>query len=196
MAPLFLRFEMRQVRPALVCAFHRQGSRPWKGRQLGRLEIDLGRLVVEPHILVRDAHRQCNRDIRLDQPELARGDGNARLPGLLLCAAALPLIFRAESWTVFLLAAPLLGLGVGAVTPVSNALIADIASARNLGAAMGVFGTVWDICEAAGPIVAGFLIGRLGYAPTFDLIAVVTALVAIALVALVRDPKGAGRGRR
>jgi MFS family permease len=51
---------------------------------------------------------------------------------------------------------------------VSNALIADIASERNLGVAMGVFGTVWDIGEAAEPIIAGFLIGRLGYAPTFN----------------------------
>src|SRR5204863_3456060 len=50
--------------------------------------------------------------------------------GLLLCATALPLIFRSESLTAFVLAVPLLGLGVGAVTPVTNALIADLASAR------------------------------------------------------------------
>jgi MFS family permease len=125
-------------------------------------------------------------------------DRVGRLPviaaGLLFCAAALLLIFRSDSWTAFLLAAPILGLGVGAVTPVTNALIADIASSRNLGAAMGVFGTVWDIGEAAGPILAGFLIGRLGYASTFDIIAVLTAVVAVALVALVRDPKRADRG--
>ena len=84
--------------------------------------------------------------------------------GLLLCAAALPLIFRSESLTAFVLLAPLLGLGVGAVTPVTNALIADLASTRRLGAAMGVFGTIWDIGEAAGPMIAGFLIGGLGYA--------------------------------
>src|SRR5262249_21706962 len=72
--------------------------------------------------------------------------------GLLLCATALPLIFRSTSLTSFVLAAPVLGLGVGAVTPVTNALIADLASARNLGAAMGVFGTIWDIGEAAGPM--------------------------------------------
>jgi MFS transporter, DHA1 family, multidrug resistance protein len=123
-------------------------------------------------------------------------DGIGRLPviatGLLLCAAALPLVFRGGSWTAFLLAAPVLGLGVGAVTPVTNALIADIAAARNLGAAMGVFGTIWDIGEATGPIIAGFLIGRMGYAPTFDLLAVVTALTAVGLIALVRDPKKAG----
>jgi MFS transporter, DHA1 family, multidrug resistance protein len=109
--------------------------------------------------------------------------------GLLLCAAALPLIFRSESLTVFVLAAPLLGVGVGAVTPVTNALIADLASTRRLGAAMGVFGTIWDIGEAAGPMIAGFLIGDLGYARTFDVLAAVIALVTVGLMALVRDPK-------
>src|SRR5499426_4170179 len=111
--------------------------------------------------------------------------------GLLLCAAALPLIFRSESLIVFVLVAPLLGLGVGAVTPVTNALIADLASTRRLGAAMGVFGTIWDIGEAAGPMIAGFLIGGLGYAATFDVLAAVIALVSVGLMALVRDPKAA-----
>jgi MFS family permease len=109
--------------------------------------------------------------------------------GLLLCAAALPLIFRSESLTAFVLAAPLLGLGAGAVTPVTNALTADLASARGLGAAMGVFGTLFDIGEAAGPMIAGFLIGGLGYAATFDVLAGMTVLVAFGLWAFVRDPK-------
>jgi DHA1 family multidrug resistance protein-like MFS transporter len=114
--------------------------------------------------------------------------------GLLLCAAALPLVFRSESLTAFVLAAPLLGLGVGAVTPVTNALTADVASARGLGAAMGVFGTVLDIGEAAGPMLAGFLIGGLGYASTFDVLAGMIALVAFAVLALVRDPKTVAHG--
>jgi DHA1 family multidrug resistance protein-like MFS transporter len=115
--------------------------------------------------------------------------------GLLFCAAALPLIFRSESLTVFLFVAPLLGLGVGAVTPVTNALIADLSSARRLGAAMGVFGTIWDIGEAAGPMIAGFLIGELGYTATFDVLAAVIALVTVGLMALVRDPKAAAADR-
>src|SRR5437899_7402785 len=45
--------------------------------------------------------------------------------GLLLCAAALPLIFRSESLATFVVVAPLPGLGIAAVTPVTNALIAD-----------------------------------------------------------------------
>lgn len=108
--------------------------------------------------------------------------------GLLLCALALPLIFRSASLATFVLTAPLLGLGVGAVTPVTNALIADLASAKRLGAAMGVFGTIWDIGEAAGPMLAGFLIGGLGYASTFDLLAAMSVAVAIGFVLLVREP--------
>jgi MFS family permease len=75
--------------------------------------------------------------------------------------------------------APLLGLGIAAVTPVTNALIADLASARRLGVAMSVFGTIWHIGEAAGPIVAGFLIVGLGYTSTFDILALVTVAVSI-----------------
>jgi hypothetical protein len=57
---------------------------------------------------------------------------------------------------------------------------------------MGVFGTIWDIGEAAGPIVAGFLIVGLGYASTFDPLALVTVAVSVGVLVLVRDPKIAG----
>jgi MFS family permease len=115
--------------------------------------------------------------------------------GLLLCAAALPLIFRSASIVAFVVAAPVLGLGIAAVTPVTNALIADLAAARRLGAAMGVFGTIWDIGEAAGPIIAGFLIAGLGYASTFDALAVITLAASIGVVVLLRDPKIAAAAR-
>jgi len=114
--------------------------------------------------------------------------------GLLLCAVALPLIFRAESLVALVAFAPLLGLGVGAVTPVTNALVADLVAARRMGAAMGVFGTIWDIGEAAGPIVAGFLIGQLAYAPAFDVIAVATAAATVGFALFISDP-GAQRGK-
>jgi MFS family permease len=109
--------------------------------------------------------------------------------GLLLCAAALPMIFRSEDFVVFVIVAPLLGLGIAAVTPVTNALIADLASARRLGAAMGVFGTIWDIGEASGPIIAGFLIAGLGFASTFDALALVIVAVSIGVILMLQDPK-------
>jgi MFS family permease len=111
--------------------------------------------------------------------------------GLLFCVAALPLIFRSESFTAFALMSALLGIGVGTVTPVTNALIADLASARRLGAAMGVFGTVFDFGEAMGPIMAGFLIGSLGYAATFDILAALTLAATVLLMFVVRAPGAA-----
>ena len=60
---------------------------------------------------------------------------------------------------------------------------------------MGVFGTIWDVGEAAGPMIAGFLIGGLGYAGTFDVLAVITAAVTVGVMALVRDPKSAATKR-
>ena len=109
--------------------------------------------------------------------------------GLLFCVAALPLVFRSETFSTFALVSAVLGVGVGTVTPVTNALIADLASARRLGAAMGVFGTVFDFGEAMGPIVAGFLIGRLGYASTFDVLAAATLAATLVLFFVVRDPR-------
>lgn len=106
--------------------------------------------------------------------------------GLFACAAALPLIFRITSFAGLVAVVPLLGLGIAAVTPATNALIADLVAARRLGTGMGVFGTIWDIGEAAGPILAGILIGRIGYAPAFDVLAAVIAVVAVTFAARVR----------
>ena len=106
--------------------------------------------------------------------------------GLLAAAAALPLIFRATSLAGLLAVVPLLGLGIAAVTPATNALIADLVAARRLGTGMGVFGTIWDIGEAAGPIIAGMLIGQIGYAPAFDVIAAIIAAVALTFAVRVR----------
>jgi MFS transporter, DHA1 family, multidrug resistance protein len=106
--------------------------------------------------------------------------------GLLASAAALLLIFRMTSFAGLVAVVPLLGLGVAAVTPATNALIADLVAVRRLGTGMGVFGTIWDIGEAAGPILAGILIGQIGYAPAFDVIAAIIAVVALAFAARVR----------
>jgi MFS family permease len=106
--------------------------------------------------------------------------------GLFASAAALPLIFRMTSFAGLVSVVPLLGLGVAAVTPATNALIADLVAARRLGTGMGVFGTIWDIGEAAGPILAGILIGQIGYQPAFDVIAVIIVAVAAVFAARIR----------
>ena len=119
------------------------------------------------------------------------GRKSAIVAGLFVCAAALPLVFRAQGLAELLALVPLLGLGVATVTPVTNALIADLVATHRLGAAMGVFGTIWDIGEAAGPIAAGFLVGRFGYASAFDAIAAIMALFAAGFAVLIRTDGGA-----
>jgi len=56
------------------------------------------------------------------------------------------------------------------------------------GSAMGVFGTIWDSGEAAGPILAGFLIASLSYTPAFGLIAAFMAAMALLFLMMVKDP--------
>ncbi len=110
------------------------------------------------------------------------------LAGLFLCAVMLPVIPTQTSLWLLLPVSALLGLGVAIVTPSTTALVADLVVAGRMGSAMGVFGTIWDTGEAAGPILAGFLIASLSYAPAFTLIAALMAVVALIFAIFVRDP--------
>jgi hypothetical protein len=50
-----------------------------------------------------------------------------------------------------------------------------------------------------GPIVAGFLVGSLGYAATFDVLAALTLAATAVLLIAVQEPRGptaSGDGRR
>ena len=54
--------------------------------------------------------------------------------------------------------------------------------------AMGVFGTIWDSGEAAGPILAGFLVARLSYFNSFLIISGLIAVAATIFAAAIKDP--------
>ncbi len=110
------------------------------------------------------------------------------LGGLFLCAATLPAIpALTRLWVLFPVSA-LFGLGVAIVTPSTTALVADLVKVGRMGSAMGIFGTIWDTGEAAGPILAGVLIGSLSYAPAFGLIAACMAAMALLFLVTVSDP--------
>ena len=47
----------------------------------------------------------------------------------------------------------------------------DFCKARHYGAAMGTFGTIFDVGHAAGPIVTGLLVASFGYGPAFAIVA-------------------------
>lgn len=120
--------------------------------------------------------------------------------GLSLCAVTLPLIPITPSLAGLIAEGALFGLGMAIVTPSTNALVADLCKAGHYGAAMGVFGTIWDIGEASGPILAGVLIAAFGglsdassYTAAFGIAAAIIAVAAIAFAVAVEEPKGASR---
>jgi MFS family permease len=110
------------------------------------------------------------------------------LSGLLLCAITLPAIPTLTSLGLLLPVSAAFGLGVAIVTPSTTALVADLVKAERMGSAMGVFGTIWDSGEAAGPILAGFLIASWSYRPAFGAIAVLMAAMAALFLVTVKDP--------
>jgi MFS family permease len=75
------------------------------------------------------------------------------------------------------------GLGTGMVTPATTALIGDVAKRNNVGTAMGVFGSLWDIGHASGPIIAGFLIAALDYRIAFSIVSVAILLTLLPFLA-------------
>ncbi|MFQ5656009.1 MAG: MFS transporter [Candidatus Methylomirabilales bacterium] len=115
------------------------------------------------------------------------------LVGLLLCTILLPFIPQTTGFSILFVLSALFGLGVAIVTPSTIALVADLVKAGQMGSAMGVFGTILDIGEASGPILAGFLIASFGYPWAFALIAALIGGAAVAFALLVREP---GQGEK
>ena len=110
------------------------------------------------------------------------------LLGLVLCAVTLPLVVTGKGFLTLLLLSSLFGLGVAIVTPSTTALVADLAKTGRMGSAMGVFGTIWDSGEAAGPILAGFLIGSIGYFNGFLIISGLMVVAAVIFAITIKDP--------
>jgi len=101
--------------------------------------------------------------------------------GLLTSAAALLLLPSLRSFAVLLLAAGLYGAAFAATSATSMAWITDQASRSTYGTAQGAYGTIFDVGDAAGPIVAGVLIGALGYGLAFRLLAMPVVVLALFL---------------
>ena len=124
----------------------------------------------------------------LAKPLMGRiSDRHGRRPllfwGMFVCAVPFALVPWITDYPILLLLSTVFGLGEAIVTSSSAAMVADFCREDNIGSAMGVFGTLFDIGHASGPILAGLLIGlsdgrdfRLAFA-CIAVILVVSALV-------------------
>jgi len=93
------------------------------------------------------------------------------LLGLVVCAGSLAVIpFTNLFWALMALSA-LFGFGEAIVNASAAALVADLSELKTLGSAMGMQGAIMDIGHASGPILAGLLIGALGFQMAFPILA-------------------------
>jgi MFS family permease len=116
------------------------------------------------------------------------------IAGLVLCAASFACVPLLRGFWPLLAASLVFGLGEALVTSSSAAMVADMCQARQFGTAMGVFGTIFDVGHASGPILGGLLVAAFGYFPAFLAMSLVLA-AAIPLFAMtVREGNGVGCG--
>ena len=99
--------------------------------------------------------------------------------GLFLCGLMVMLIPHIQGYAVLLLVAGAFGFGEAVVTSSTTALIADLSDGKGIGGGMGLRGTIMDMGHAGGPLVAGLLIGQLGYSGGFFCIGIILLLTAM-----------------
>jgi len=111
-------------------------------------------------------------------------DRYGRIPmivsGLVLGGIATGIVLITSNYLIIIVLIALFGLGLATVTASTSAMVADLSRAQGRGGAMGILSSIMDIGQAAGPMVAGALIGLISYQTTFGVIGL--GLVVVSLV--------------
>ena len=101
------------------------------------------------------------------------------IAGLITCGVSIgcvPIAIGPLSLSLPVIAS---AVGVAMATTAASALITDRSRQANYGAAHGVFGTIYDVGDATGPIAAGVLVSTIGYAGMFEVAAMVALVAAM-----------------
>ena len=102
--------------------------------------------------------------------------------GLVVCSTAVLLVSIATDVSDIVTAIVGYAAGVAITTAATSAYITDVTRRARYGAAHGVFGTIYDVGDALGPIAAGFLVAAIGYTRMFQVMAAVALTMAVAFV--------------
>jgi len=129
----------------------------------------------------------------LIRPVMGRiSDVHGRKPlitaGMLICVVSFVLYPLLTSFVALCGLTLVFGVGEAMVTSSTAAMVAEMSKARGHGTSMGVFGSLWDIGHAAGPIATGFLVAHLDYLQAFGAISVVLLIATGAFQLYVREP--------
>jgi len=108
--------------------------------------------------------------------------------GLIIIAAVLAVLPLLTSFTAFLCASIILGIGAGISIPAAIALMTVAGRYSGQGMAMGVFVTVIGIGMMIGPIIAGVVADVFGIAAVFSFCALVSFLAVPVIFLLAKSP--------
>jgi MFS family permease len=99
--------------------------------------------------------------------------------GLSLCSLAVFSLSQVDGLTAVIVVIVAYAAGVAITTAATSAYITDITRRARYGAAHGVFGTIYDIGDALGPISAGVLVTAMGYGRMFQVMAALGAVMVL-----------------
>jgi len=106
--------------------------------------------------------------------------------GLTLCSVAVILVSLATGLLGLQVAVFLYAVGIAVTTAATSAFITDLSKRAQYGAAHGVFGTIYDVGDALGPILAGVLVASVGYGVMFRSVAALALMVTTAFYVVSR----------
>jgi DHA1 family multidrug resistance protein-like MFS transporter len=113
--------------------------------------------------------------------------------GLAVCSASVVLVSLATGLVSLTAAVLLYAVGVAVTTAATSAFITDLSQRARYGAAHGVFGTIYDIGDALGPIGAGLLVAMVGYAHMFRVMAAIAIAAGVGFYVASRDRREGAR---
>lgn len=108
----------------------------------------------------------------------------AIVTGLTVCGAAVLSVSASRTPATLVASILVYAAGVATTTAATSAFITDLTRRARYGAAHGVFGTIYDVGDALGPLVSGVLVAALGYARMFQVSAGVALVTAAAFAAV------------
>lgn len=109
------------------------------------------------------------------------------LAGLIVCGTAVWAVSLSNGLFSIMAASAVYGGGLAVTTSATSAYITDLSRRVRYGTAHGVFGTIYDIGDALGPIVAGAVVAATGYRTMFRAAAVTALFTALMFWRLSRD---------
>jgi MFS family permease len=104
--------------------------------------------------------------------------------GMFLCAISFVGFTLTSDFYVLIIISVFFGLAEAIVTTSTVAYVAEVASEKNLGASLGIFGTIADTGQALGPIMTGVLLTYLNYFSSFTIISLFIILWTILYVGM------------